>query len=607
METVAEIRNRFDSSDEELRRNAVASLCNFPFAEVKSLALQALGDSSWRVRKESASLITANAADEDLLRELVALLSVQGNAGLRNSVVEVLQAAGDAAVAPLLEKVDDSDPGVRKFIVDTIGGIGSAAALPRLVMILDDSDPNVAAAAAESLGMIGDADAAPALIRILERDDLLIRYAALAALAKTGTPLPLTSLPPLAADPLLKKALVETLGVVGAPDSLGILVEAITDRRRNVREAAVVAIAALRSRFPGEVFLGYGMASLKGRAGDDTLECLLAMIENSKPEVRLAVIPLLGQTGGLKGLDALVMLCRDESLITDAVAAIRSIGEDVGEYLLNRYAGSDEETKSVILYLCGEINFAGSIKIMEEGLKEKHPQLRAMAAEAIGRTGHSDLIATLALLLTDENSEVRRRVTSALVRLATLDFEQVASSAIALAEEDCPDSKVQAVRLFAAIKDISHLFMLGKDEDCMVRREAVLAIGELRVPETAERLALALADEDADVRVAAANALSWSGFVDDRDALCLALEDSSQRVQAAAIKSLGSRGGGEAFEQLVPFISSPSGMLKVSAMQALVCLDPVRVLPLLRQCVADQDPDVVRVATALLKKYSGEC
>lgn len=165
------------SPDEEERRLAVSTLAGFPFERIKHLALSALGDESWRVRKEAVDLILSVSPGEELSRELVSLLIVRENTGLRNSVVEVLQTVGEKVIPHLVEHLAHEDAGVRKFIVDIMGGIGSKAALPELTVALADSDANVAAAAAESLGTIGDCGAVPYLLKTLERDDLLIRYA----------------------------------------------------------------------------------------------------------------------------------------------------------------------------------------------------------------------------------------------------------------------------------------------------------------------------------------------------------------------------------------------------------------------------------------------
>ena len=71
---------------------------------------------------------------------------------LRNSAVEALERLGRLAVPVLSLHMDDDDHDVRKFVVDILGNVGDAAAVPLLIKALDDPDPNVSAAAAENLG-----------------------------------------------------------------------------------------------------------------------------------------------------------------------------------------------------------------------------------------------------------------------------------------------------------------------------------------------------------------------------------------------------------------------------------------------------------------------
>jgi hypothetical protein len=126
----------------------------------------------------------------------------------------------------------------------------------------------------------------------------------------------------------------------------------------------------------------------------------------------------------------------------------------------------------------------------------------------------------------------------------------------------------------------------------------------LKLPESAGRLTMALADEEADVRLAAAIALGWSGFPDETGSLLLALDDPSQRVQAAAVKSLGRRLDVDAFDRIAQLLQSGSGMLRITAMQVLVQIDPVKAGPLLLSLSRDPDEEVARVATNLVCKAS---
>ncbi|NVN99604.1 MAG: HEAT repeat domain-containing protein [Geobacteraceae bacterium] len=604
MEPIDLLLKNLESSDEEVRRGAVSALAGFPFSKVKDSALLALGDESWRVRKEAVDLILSVSPGDELARELVLLLTSHGNAGLRNSVVEVLQTVGERALPHLVEQLSHEDAGVRKFIVDIMGGIKSSSILPQLATALGDSDSNVAAAAAESMGAIGDAAAVPHLLSSLKRDDLLIRYAILEALVKIGTPVPIETITPLAGDPILKKALFECLGVIGDLASVPILIEGIIDRARNVREAALAALDIIRQRCSREDFMRSSSARLASLKGSESVEYLISMAGSSDLKIQRAAITILGLVGDLRSLDLLVKACRSENTIQSALDALRNLVIESGSSLQVMFINSDEEERCIIAYISGELSFAKGREIASDALRDSSPMVRAIAAEAVGKSGLTELIPALVKLLGDDHSEVRKRSTTALVRLATVARDSVAESAVTLAESADPDCRLQAVKLFGALKDAGHLVFLSKDEDYLVRRESITAIGELKNPETAGRLSMALADEEADVRLAAANALGWSGFADDTGSLALALDDSSQRVQVAAIKSLGRRGEAPFFERVAELAASASGMLKISALQSIVQIDPAKSTPFLERALKDHDEEVVSVAANLLAAIS---
>lgn len=601
---IEDLLKKLASPDEEERRLAVSALSGFPFERIKPLALSALGDESWRVRKEAVDLILSVSPGDELSRELVSLLIAQENAGLRNSVVEVLQTVGEKVLPHLVEHLAHEDAGVRKFIVDIMGGIGSPAVLPELTVALADSDANVAAAAAESLGAIGDNGAVSYLLKTLERDDLLIRYAILEALVKIGMPVPLASITPLAGDPLLKKALFECLGVIGDLASVPMLAEGLVDRARNVREAALTALDMIRQRSSAADFMKSAAGRLQELAGTDVVEYLIAMAGSSDLKIQRAALSLLGFVGDLRALDVFIKGCRDENLQPQSLGAIRTLGSAVGVALFERFKRAEEEERCLIVYIAGEITTPESRSIATAALDDLSDVVRALAAEAIGKAGLTELIPQLVKLLSDNSHEVRKRATTALVRLATVARESVLESATRLAESDNPDYRLQAVKLFGASRETGQIIFLSKDEDYLVRREAIITLGELKNPDTSGRLSMALADEEADVRLAAATALGWDGFNDESGSLLLALADSSQRVQAAALKSLGRRREPSCFDSVAKFAGADSGMLKITALQAMVQIDPAKAAEFLVQAMKDPDEEVAVVATNLLDAVS---
>lgn len=604
VEPVEDLRLKLGSSDEEERRAAVRALAGFPIRTVRDLAFVALGDESWRVRKEAVDLILSFSPDTDLVRDLISLLSNQGNAGLRNSVVEVLQFVGSPALPELVKTIGHEDPGVRKFVVDIMGGIGDPAAVPDLSAVLNDQDPNVAAAAAESLGIIGDEKALPHLLDALTRDELLIRFAVLEALVKIGRPVPLDVITPLAENSLLKKALFECIGIVGDGGAAALLAEGLRDRARNVREAALVALESIRNRAGIRERDERIDPCLHQLAGTDAVEYLMAMRESSDRRVKSAAISILGAVGDIRSLEVFLREYRDESMQEVSLRALRDMGGKAGEALSGLFPVADDETRCIIAHISGELRLPECATIAEAGLHDQVPMVRALSAEAIGKAAMTGLIPGLISLLDDASAEVRRRAVGALVRLASVASGDVSLSAKQLSESDNPECRYQSARLFAALNDVGNLILLSKDEDPRVRRESVSCLGELRSPESEGRLMMALADEDPDVRISAVTALGWNGFADAAGSLVLALNDPSPRVQVAVLKSLGRRGERSALQGIINLIGSASGMLHIAALQAAFQISPTEALPYLLGAERDQDPEVARVAKALIQSMA---
>lgn len=604
MEPLEDLQIKLGSEDEEERRSAVRGLARFPLHIVRELAFAALGDESWRVRKEAVDLLLSFSSEAGLAGELIDLLSVQGNAGLRNSVVEVLQTIGAPVLPQLVENLRHDDPGVRKFIVDIMGGIGDAAAVADLVTVLADQDPNVAAAAAESLGLIGDEKALPHLLKALERDEFLIRYAVLQALVKIGRPVPLDLITPLASNLLLKKAVFECIGIIGGCSAVTLLAEGLRDRARNVREAALVALDSIRCRCEKRELESVIRPCLGSLVNTDAVGYLMSLSENSDRRIKTAALSILGLIGDVRALEVFLAEYRNEAMQEVSLHALREMGPKAGEALAALYGSADDESRCVIAHISGELQLPECVAIVAAGLRDVVPMVRALSAEAAGKGGMTGLIAAVISLLDDGSAEVRRKAVGALVRLATVAGDTVAASAAQLADSDSPETRLQSVRLLAALKDLAHLMLLSKDEDPRVRREALTCLGELHSPESAARLTMALADEDPEVRIAAVTALGWQGFADDSGALVLALNDSSPRVQVATLKSLGRRQQQSALDSIIALIGNSSGMILISALQAAFQISPVAALPYLMAAEGNPDPEVSRIAKLLVQSVA---
>jgi len=241
---------RLASTDEEVRHAAVQSLRGAGPESLPRL-VAALGDPSWRVRKAALEIVLEAPAALSIPR-LVAGLRDEGNAGLRNSSMEALVRLGRTAVPALAPLAGDPDADLRKFVVDTLGGIESVESTTLLRAALEDADENVAAAAAEHLGRRRDAAAVPALLRRLAERRGWLAFACLTALGEIGDPAAAPTIAGLLGAPGLRSAALEALGRVGGAEAVEPLLDSLFSGDRGLR---AVALSATR-RFLGRLGAG---------------------------------------------------------------------------------------------------------------------------------------------------------------------------------------------------------------------------------------------------------------------------------------------------------------------------------------------------------------
>jgi HEAT repeat protein len=190
----------------------------------------------------------ATAGDEKALWELTRYFSspVEGE-DLR--AFEVLIGAGDKAVDPLLEALEDDDPMTAEHAAGALGNIRAAKAVEPLTAALDRPGFPIYVAV-WALGEIGDERAIPALVRHLGHKDVGIAKYSVKALVKFGhksIPAAIAALDD--ANPRTRHYAMRVLGQSGSKEAAG----AIRTRFGKLdREVALWALGKLgdREAFP---------------------------------------------------------------------------------------------------------------------------------------------------------------------------------------------------------------------------------------------------------------------------------------------------------------------------------------------------------------------
>lgn len=588
------------SPDEETRRRAVISIAAGPVAQVRGHLFNAMGDRSWRVRKEAVEGYLAAEGAGEYAGEVFELLRSPDNAGLRSSAVEVLVRLGRVSIALLQTHAHDGDPDVRKFVIDILGDIGDEASLSTLIDALGDDDPNVVVAAAENLGKMGGCASVGPLLCALRRPELILRFTILEALGRIGQPVPMGAVSPFLEDPLLKKAVYECLGSVGALESVSALVRGLSDPARGCREAAVKGLMAVRERIPSDRVVDAVDAQLARLSGTPVVKSLLALLDSPDIQLHRLVIRLLGLIGDAAAAGSVLHACGNEQLLPDCLQALRAMGAGTEALLTEEYLRADEGERFTILCLCGELGLTGCRSIISSGMTDTVPQVREAAIRAAGRIGLMELVPEMALLLNDFDQDVRTAALHSMELLAATGDSSVAHEALMLSQQPQPEKRRYAALLFGVLRDGVRLALLMKDADDLVRKAAVQGFTGLTDDDAVHHLTLALTDENPEVRIGAAEALGESGRKDVLEPLLLVSRDPDPWVRSAGLRSLGKIGGRPVLAELENAMKTESGLVKLAALDALGHFNSEQSQALIRETLKGGDCDVAAAALMIL-------
>ncbi len=589
------------SSLEDERLMGLRQIRNLDPAVGMKWLFHALGDESWRVRKEAVEIFLGLPRASQLAGEVVEFLHAQENAGLRNTAAEILVRLGRHAVPFLLEELTCNDRDVRKFALDVLGEIGDRSAVAPMLAALRDPDDNVRAAAAENLGRMRTVEAVESLVNALESDgDLLLRFTILEALGRIGAPVPTRQLLPFGDDPLLRKPLFDCLGQVGGPECTPLLLAGSLDQVRNIRNAALLALARLCARFPEEMAV-----SLAGAPDARIAEHAAELLDSPEAEARLAGIKVLGLVRDGRLAPRLLDLLTDEEFQDAAAASLIAMGRAALCSLTGIWPQADVRRRSFIAYFFGESGCTDGEDLLLDGLSAAEPMLQMACCRSLGRLGSQQYLGPLAACLTHAGAEVQEEAALAIARIGSRFPQAALQIASRFLEEEEPLIRAHAVQILSRLPGVPvgpYLTAALKDDSPMVRRAAVGALEARGGEEHLSVLVLALTDEDPEVRRLAAEALGSTGSEGAVRPLELAMADEDIWVRTAAVRSLGRIDDPRACELIRGGVEDPVGLVTIAALETLSVLDFSAAYPLLQKALDHADEEVVNAALQQLMR-----
>jgi len=445
---------------------------------------------------------------------------------VRAAAVAALQSMGREAVGYLIEALKDPHHGVRIAAAEALGEIGDREAVDPLVQLCGDAREDVRIAAAGALGRIGDRSSIQPLIRLFGDGYHGVRVAAADAVAIFGR----DALGPLEEElddpvPVVRVTAAKAIGLIGATESIPILIEHLGDTAPEVRWSVARALADF---------------------GSPAVEPLFLVLRKGKKEMRLAAIDALWEMPGERAGEALryALNDEDEDVRTKAAAALRKREViDVWRRALGSQVQEEEQT----------------------GKKKK--SARQEDKKAFERSGRQEIDTLISALKDREwNSQL-----GAATRLIMMGRPAVDGLIRALRDEN-PEIQTAAASLLGEMREtaVEPLMVALNDKDAFVRLVAARNLGKIGNKRAIEALIGSLHREpDPVVRAAVAEGLGYMGSRQAIESLVLALRDRSEEVQIAAARSLGYIRDSRAIEPLLQALGDVDDRVRHAALEAL--------------------------------------
>ena len=248
------------------------------------------------------------------------------------------------------------------------------------------------------------------------------------------------------------------------------------------------------------VYLRRDAAQALGEIGDAAaMEPLIGALKDPKRDVRDAAVVAIGELGGDPRAVEVVAgnLQSGKSIERDeAASALGKMRHEAGmEYLLPALKDQDFFVRRSAAVSLGQIGHPGAVEALSQTLKDEDKDVREAAASALGDIGTAAAVAPLVQSLGDESAMVRYRAVESLGRIG-------GSGAV--------DALVGALKDRGWINPPAGKGN-QPNEKVWVRQKAIEALAEIGDARSAAPIAEALNDKQERVRQAAQTALQRLG------------------------------------------------------------------------------------------------
>ena len=627
MNRKSELEAAFASEDPESRRRAVEELRD-TFADPRGgealpdvdasarYLLRALGDSDWRVRKQSVEVVRSLAPSPELLAGLVLAFEPGDNVGLRNSAVEALGAFGESAVLALAEKMQSLDADGKKLAAEALARTLLLSALEALRPLLFDADPNVRAAAIDAIATVGAtaaADAFEILAAFAKRTDeeAFVRLSALDGINRLGSLLPWRTIETMLGDPVLERSAFAAAGRSAHPEALPALLTAFERARGGGVSAVLSALVEYTRAFAQNPLLVRAEAPSAEVA---TRLLALAAPSNDDLGTRKAALIVAGALGIERIAPLAAEALSDARLLAEADESLSLLGPRAVSALLLRAASADPDTRAACIEIITGLSDAASappaVAQIRSWIAAGPPVVVRAGLGAITLLGDETCFATISQWLSNEDTASAAE--TALAALAQRFPEAARTLARAAPAEGAAAHAAAVIQtvLPAPIRDtvaddVAYLSLLLSSSTKAVRRAALAGLGNAGSELGANAAAFALTDEEPEVRYAAVLALSRlrspEGVLSGLSKLLELVEKSDdEELVAATLGALAEAGDARVLTVLRPLVRNAPPMIAVAAIEALARVPDARRIDALIEGLSHGESEVVKASMLAL-------
>jgi HEAT repeat protein len=362
-------------------------------------------------KKEAAAGIFKERKPEIAARivdDVVAIIKAE--AGARASGGDVLAALPQpdreraaSLLIPLLDKVKNTDEGVRTGAADALGKIGIKAAVAPLKAAMHNDTAQVRRVAIGAIALIADPSGEDALTEAMNNqdDDNEARAQAATGLGRIATP-----------------TAIETLIKALSDYDLKVQVAAVSALARAGKPAIPRLLATLKS--PTPELRARAAQALAGIADPSTNAGLIAALKDPDPSVRRAAAAALGFENNAAAVQPLIAALSDldGSVASAAADALAHIGEPARSALANALSAASDTVAFYAAQALGEQGQSAVAAVQQETARS--PRAQRWAVVALGSMGGQQAVSALQQIAQNADPETQEAARQALKKIGAL-------------------------------------------------------------------------------------------------------------------------------------------------------------------------------------------